>query len=115
MYPAPEDPVPDITWCGGKERGFSHEVWYLPQIVIVSLGKVNSDDLWGVRAVVVKSWCFMVSIRVRKVKGWGGGGSDLRRPFNWAFSFFIKLQRTSGIVNTSLGREGYDDASTRNH
>ena len=55
---------------------------------MIVLREVNVDDLWGMRAVVVKSRCFGIGICFREVGGWGEVG-DLRRPFEWAIIFFI--------------------------
>ena len=69
VHPAPEDPVLDITGCRRKEARFLHKVWYRPKVVIIFLREVNADDLWGMRAVVVKSRCFRMGICFRRVKG----------------------------------------------
>ena len=90
VHPAPEDPVLDITGCRRKEARFLHKVWYCPKVVIIFLREVNVDDLWGMRAVVVKSRCFRMGICFGGAKEWGEVG-NLRRPFGWVTNFFIEL------------------------
>ena len=82
-------------------------------MLIIVLREVNADDLWGMWAVVVKSRCFGIGICFRKVEGWGEVG-DLRRPFEWVINFFIKLQKTGGIVNAKpMMQRTHDGAPTR--
>jgi len=91
VYSTPEEPVFDIAGGGRKQTRFLHKVWYCPKVVRLFLREVDSDDLWGMWAVVVNSRHPRRGMGPRRV---GGCGKmiDLRGRFGWAIKFFIELE-----------------------
>lgn len=92
VHPTPEDPVLDIAEGGREETRFLPKVWYCPKVVRLFLREVNSDDLWGMWAVVVKSRCPARGMRPRKVEGCGKVIGLRGGRFGWAANFFIELE-----------------------
>ena len=86
VHPTPEDPVLDIAQCGREDFRFLQRVGYRPKVVRMFLREVNSDDLWGVWAVVVRSRRPTRGMRPSEVGGLGG-------PFGWVIAFFAELER----------------------
>jgi len=91
VHLTPEDPVLDIAERGREEARFLPNVGHRPIVVRLFLRDVNSDDLWGVWAVVVDSRSPTRGVRPRKVEGWGKA-IDLRGPFGWVINFIIELE-----------------------
>lgn len=88
MHPTPENPVPDIAGCGREGARLLHEIGYRPNIVSVLLREVNLDDLWGMWAIIIESWCFERGMWFRKVKGWRVV-SVLRSQLVWVINFVM--------------------------
>ena len=68
VYPTPINPVLDITGCRRKKGRFFPKVRYRPEVVMIFLREVNSNDLWGMRVVVVKSRRFVIGVYFRKLE-----------------------------------------------
>ena len=92
VHLTPKEPVFDIAGCGREETRFLPKVGYCPKVVRLFLGEINSDDLWGMWAVEVKSRRPARGMRPRKVEGWGKM-ANLGGTFGWTINFFVELQR----------------------
>lgn len=86
MHPPPVNPIFDVAECRREEVRFLHKVWYFPEVVVIFVREVDSDDLRGMWTVVVKARLFLMGIHFR----WGEQ-SNLCRRFDRCPGLFVKL------------------------